>query len=222
MSEGRRAVNAQPPDFELRRLAQEVGMDWAYGPYYDEAESTMDSQWEGEIWPFIRGCDFTFTVELAGGHGRNTEKLRHLARTLYVVDIREENVLFLEERFQHAKNVSVVRNNGIDLAGIGDAQATFVYSWDSMVHFDSDVVRAYLREFRRVLKEGGYGFCHYSNVDSDPTGSYVDHPGWRNFMSTKLFEHYLRKERLEPVRTRTVKLDPSSATSDGMTLFTTR
>ena len=38
-----------------------------------------------------------------------------------------------------------------------------------MVHFDSDVVRAYLKEFRRILKPGGHGFCHHSNY----TGSLV-------------------------------------------------
>ena len=79
---------------------------------------------------------------------------------------------------------------------------TFLYCFDSMVHFDSDVVRAYLREFRRVLRPGGTGFCHYSNYTGNPTGSYRDHPGWRNFMSVELFEHYAAKEGLKPVRSR--------------------
>jgi SAM-dependent methyltransferase len=215
-------MSARPPDNELQLLAQQVGADWTEGSYYDDAEAAMEDQWSEIIWPFICHCDFTCVLELAGGHGRNTEKLRALARKLYVVDILEENVEFLRIRFRDAANVVVLLNNGVDLGAIPDGEATLVYSWDSMVHFDSDVVRAYLREFRRVLREGGQGFCHYSNVDADPTGSYRDHPGWRNFMSRGLFEHYAWKEGLEPVRTEVIRQDPSTGSSDAVTLFRTR
>ena len=57
------------------------------------------------------------------------------------------------------------------LADIPDGEATFVYSFDAMVYFDSDVVRAYLAEFRRVLAPSGTGFCHYSNYTGNPAGS---------------------------------------------------
>jgi len=83
-----------------------------------------------------------------------------------------------------------------------------------MVHFDSDVVRSYLREFRRVLAIGGQGFCHYSSYTGNPTGTYRDHPGWRNFMSVELFEHYLAKEGLRPIESRVTGSYP-----DGLTLF---
>ena len=136
-------------------------------------------------------------VELATGHGRNSEKLRHLADRLYLVDINETNIEFLRRRFADAQNIVYVHNDGVSLDGIPDAEVTFLYCFDSMVHFDNDVVRAYLREFRRVLRPGGTGSCHYySNYTGNPTGSYRDHPGWRNFMSVELFEHYAAKEGL--------------------------
>jgi SAM-dependent methyltransferase len=82
---------------------------------------------------------------------------------------------------------------------INDREASFVYSFDSMVHFDSDVVRAYPGEIARVLRPGGCALCHYSNYMGNPTGSYRDHPGWRNFMGIELFEHYAAKEGLGPL-----------------------
>jgi ubiquinone/menaquinone biosynthesis C-methylase UbiE len=204
-------------DQRLRELARAVGDDWRSGPYYDEAEAAMDYQWRAEIWPLISAADFACTVELAPGHGRNSERLRQLATRLYLVDINIENIDFLKRRFADVENVVVVHNNGVDLAAIPDATVTFVYSFDSMVHFDSDVVRAYLGEFERVLKAGGQGFCHYSNYTGNPTGSYRDHPGWRNFMSVALFEHYLTKEGLTPIRSRRIRETADS--SDAVTLF---
>lgn len=214
----------------LLELARTVGKDWTEGPYYDEAEAAMEYQWQALIWPMISGADFACTVEVAAGHGRNSERLRQLAERLYLVDINSENIDFLKHRFAGSDGIVFVQNNGVDLAGIPDASATFVYSFDSMVHFDSDVVRAYLREFHRVLEPGGKGFCHYSNYTGNPTGSYRDHPGWRNFMSVPLFEHYLAKEGLTPIqsrlfgyqtrRQRTIdRLRGRPDNRDGLTLF---
>jgi ubiquinone/menaquinone biosynthesis C-methylase UbiE len=203
---------------DLVSIAQIVGGDWVEGPYYDEAEAGMDDQWRSMIWPLIEGSDFSCTVELAAGHGRNTEKLRHLAKKLYAVDINKENIEFMKARFASAANVVCVKNDGVNLDGIRDGEATFVYSFDAMVHFDSDVVRAYLAEFKRVLRPGGRGFCHYSNYSGNPTGSYREHPGWRNFMSKELFEHYAAKEGLVPLRSELVAWSDGSYT-DAMTLF---
>lgn len=212
----------RPARTRLLEDAALVGQDWTDGPYYDEAEAAFDPQWRKLIWPFIRNVDFTVTVEVAAGHGRNSERLRHLADRLYLVDINETNTEFLRHRFADADNVTVIRNNGIDLDAITDGEATFVYCFDSMVHFDSDVVRAYLAEFHRVLRPGGHGFVHYSNYTGNPAGSYRDHPGWRNFMSRDLFEHYCAKEGLRPVRSRVFGRNLRRlqyANSEALTLF---
>jgi ubiquinone/menaquinone biosynthesis C-methylase UbiE len=210
-------------DRRLSDLAKEVGDDWAQSAYYEEAEKGFWLQWRDDIWPLIKDCDFTCTVELAAGHGRNSERLRHLARKLYLVDINQQNIEWLHERFRDASNIVLIKNDGLHLTGVDDGEATFVYSFDSMVHFDSDVVRQYLREFSRVLKPGGTGFCHYSNYSADPTGSYRNHPAWRNFMSIQLFEHYAAKEGLEslhsaPLMWRTAP-DRAAEPLDGLTLF---
>jgi hypothetical protein len=46
---------------------------------------------------------------------------------------------------------------------IADASIDFVFSFDSLVHPDRDVIEAYLRELGAKLKIGGKGFIHHSN-----------------------------------------------------------
>lgn len=203
---------------DLLALAKTVGDDWKSGPYYDQAEQAMDVEWQGIVWPFIKDCDFSCVVDLAAGHGRNSEKLRHLAKKIYVVDINEENIEFLRRRFAASRNMEFIRNEGISLAGIASEEVTLVYTFDAMVHFDSDVVRAYLKEFHRVLKPGGHAFCHHSNFVDNPNGEFKDTDHWRNFMSRELFAHYAWKEGLEPVRAQLLDWDHTGRNIDCLTL----
>ena len=77
-----------------------------------------------------------------------------------------------------------------------------VFCYDAMVHFDSDIVREYLRETHRVLVSGGHAYFHYSDYSANPEGDYSQNPGWRNFMSIPLFRHYVHKEGLKVVLTK--------------------
>src|SRR4051812_20904635 len=77
-------VRARPTVAEVTRS---IGNDWTTAPYYDLAEPEMDKAWTELIWPFISDCDFTSVVDLAAGHGRNTEKLLQVASRVRVADI---------------------------------------------------------------------------------------------------------------------------------------
>jgi hypothetical protein len=60
-------------------VAKQIGADWKQSPYYEMAEGFMDAYWSEIIWPMVSDCDFSVVVDLAAGHGRNSEKLRRLA-----------------------------------------------------------------------------------------------------------------------------------------------
>jgi SAM-dependent methyltransferase len=210
-------LNALPARSSLAQAAADIGADWKHSTYYDSAEQFLEDAWINSIWPFISQCDFSCVVDLAAGHGRNTRKLKEISEKLYVVDIHGENIQFCQERFTGASNIIFLQNNGFTLNGIADEEVTLIYCFDAMVHFDSDVVRAYLHDFHRVLKPGGYGFCHHSNYDKNPGGHFRDNPGWRNFMSQNLFLHYCAKEGLEVVRSQIIDWDTSN--QDCLTLF---
>jgi hypothetical protein len=91
------------------------------------------------------------------------------------------------------------------------------------MHIDSDVLRSYIKEIRRTLKPGGRTFCHYGAFYRDPMGTYRDHPGWRNFMSRELFEHWLAKEGRRVLRSAYVQsvsvLTEGRNQADSLTYF---
>ncbi|MCK8504070.1 class I SAM-dependent methyltransferase [Myxococcus fulvus] len=181
-------------------LAKEVGDDWKEHAYYDEVEAFMPEAWKNLIWPVISACDFTSTMDLAAGHGRNTEFLLPLSERVHVVDINPENIDFCRRRFAgRDSKISFVVNDGSSLAALRSGSLTLAYCFDAMVHFDSDVVRAYLREFFRVLAPDAHAFIHHSNYTANPCGRWMDNPGIRNFMSQELFAHYAQKEGLSVV-----------------------
>jgi ubiquinone/menaquinone biosynthesis C-methylase UbiE len=201
----------------LRQLAKFVGDDWKQHPYYDEDEQHMDQQWRETVWPFIQSADFSYVLDLAAGHGRNSEKLKQHAKKIHIVDINSENIEFCKKRFAGDSRFLFNQNDGCSLNFIPSASISLVYCFDAMVHFDSDVVRAYLREFARVLRPNGLGFCHHSNYTQNPGGDVHRNPGWRNFMSQALFAHYCSKEGLAVVKSRVI--DWELPGSDCITLF---
>lgn len=200
-------MREQTPDPQASALQQKAAADaaiWHGHSYFDEAERYMQEQWEAHVWPMIHDCDFTAVLDLAAGHGRNSERLAKLSKRLVVGDILPENVEFCRNRLLGRTNVEFVLLNGVDLHQIENCSLTLVYCFDAMVHFDSDVVRSYLREFRRVLVPGGRAFCHHSNYTERPGADFRLNPGARNFMSQAMFKHYASKEGLQVVKSRTI------------------
>lgn len=194
------AVDSTLPGPEkLAELAAYSGDPWVpSNSYFSHAEKFTEGLWNDLIWPFIGDCDFTDALDLAAGHGRNSTFLVKHAGTLQITDIQAGNVDVCRERFSQYPNVSCFVGNGFDFQPVPASSLTLVYCFDAMVHFDSDVVRAYLRDCLRVLKPGGRGFFHHSNF----TGGHDwrNNGTSRNFMSKALFEHYALKEGLAIVR----------------------
>lgn len=170
--------------------------------YYLMAEAATEYHWAALIWPVISGCDFRVCVDLAAGFGRHSAMLLKHAERVYVVDINKGAVEYCRARFAAEPRAVCLQTNGFSLAGIPTATVTFGFSFDAMVHFDSDIVRAYLVEFARVLRPGGRCFLHHSNFTQDPTGAIDRTAHHRNFMSRELFAHYAYKSGLEVIEQR--------------------
>lgn len=188
---------------KLQKNGRRSGRVFVDSAYFDEAEPAMDWQLEGIILPFLNRyvdeIDYTTVLDFAAGHGRNTSWLKESAETIVLVDVNRKSLNICKERFGTSKRFKYLQTNGTSLKGIRDKSISFIYSWDSMVHFESDVIFSYISEFKRVLKPGGHAFCHHSNYTANPGGSFLENPDWRNFMSKELFAHYLLKEGLDVV-----------------------
>jgi ubiquinone/menaquinone biosynthesis C-methylase UbiE len=190
------------PDERVRRNLEENRRTWSENSYYDEAEAVMDEQWRRWVWPWIGGCDFTSVLELAPGHGRNSARLAEHARDLHLVDINASCIDYCRARF--AQHPGPCRfhyhvNDGLGVPMIANDSVTLVYSWDAMVHFEPAVVRAYVREFARVLVRGGRGAVHFSNFGArapDPNTTWGENPHGRSQMTRTLFAQYLAESGL--------------------------
>ena len=114
------------------------------------------------------------------------------------MDIQAANIAVCERRFGKNNIVSFYTNNGFDMRPLAEGSISLIYCFDAMVHFDSDVIRSYLRDSFRVLKPNGRAFFHHSNYVGGH--DWRENPHSRNFMSAELFEHYAMKEQLQIVR----------------------
>lgn len=171
-----------------------------WNDYFISAERDADVQWNEQIWPVIKDCNFETVLELAPGAGRHTEKLAQVAGTIHAIDLNEYALEQVRRRFQDYTghcNLYFHRNEGSDLKMIADNNITFIYCWDAAVHFDKTVIRDYIKEFSRVLKIDGTGFVHHSNLGISAKTDIRINPHWRSNMSKELFEKYCKQNNLQ-------------------------
>jgi ubiquinone/menaquinone biosynthesis C-methylase UbiE len=117
--------------------------------------------------------------------------------SLVLVDINQSNIDACRNRFAGRSNVSYVVNNGYDLSDLRDTSASCVFCYDAMVHFEADTMFSYLSEIFRVLLVGGRALLHHSNFDANPGADYRQNPHMRNFMTSRLLQHFAIRRGFE-------------------------
>jgi len=191
------AALGQIVDPDLEQIVQTEGFGYGETGYFDRAESWADEEWaRAQRFLAPHAIDYANTLDLACGRGRHSQMLATLAKHMVLVEVNPEYIAFCRERFA-GKPWDFVVNNGYDLAAVGDRSITFLYCYDAAVHFDLEIILAYIKEFRRVLVPGGFAFVHHSNVDAHPGIDFRLHPHWRNFMSKEIFAHLAIHNGLE-------------------------
>ncbi len=121
--------------------------------------------WHGALMPRIHTFVPAATVlEIAPGHGRWTQFLKDVAEQLVIVDLAQRCIDHCQERFKEADNISYHVNDGRSLQAVEDESVDFVFSFDSLVHAEADVIDAYVREIGGKLSADGVAFIHHSNL----------------------------------------------------------
>ena len=116
--------------------------------------------WYGSIYPRIAAVTpAAHILEIAPGFGRCTQYLLGLCRRLTVVDLTEKCINTCQARFAEHSHIEYMVNDGRSLAFLDDASVDFVFSWDSLVHADADVCRAYVTQLGQKMAPGGLGSC---------------------------------------------------------------
>ena len=156
------------PTVEDNRTCWDDGYAWSdEGDEWSRWWGTPDRQWHWSLVPRIRAFVPTGTVlEIGPGFGRWTSYLRGLCDRLVVVDISESCIEACRKRFAGDAHIAYHVNDGRSLSMVPDGSVDFVFSFDSLVHAEMDVLRAYLDQLPGKLAPDGVAFLHHSNAGS--------------------------------------------------------
>ncbi len=194
-------------------LADNISMwnesyDWSQqGDEWSDAWGGVAYQWWVTLFSRIQGfVPAGRILEIAPGYGRWTHFLRDLCDELVAVDIAETAIAHCRKRFAGDGHVSFHVNDGTSLAVAADRSVDLVFSFDSLVHAEHDIIAGYMAEFARVLADDGVAFIHHSNMGAYEPGSYDPHNiHWRaTTVSAALVEGLARSVGLRCVSQETV------------------
>jgi SAM-dependent methyltransferase len=149
-----------------QNLAVWESWDWSQqGDEWSAAWGGTPALWHGALLPRIHAFVPTGTIlEIAPGYGRWTQYLKDLCERLVIVDLASQCIDHCRERFRDADNISYHVNDGRSLEMVEDRSVDFVFSFDSLVHAEADVIDSYLGQLARKLTPNGIGFIHHSNA----------------------------------------------------------
>jgi ubiquinone/menaquinone biosynthesis C-methylase UbiE len=154
------------PSVEENEAQWNRNYDWeAYGDEWSSHWGGVETQWQAtllpRIWPFVP----TGTIcELAPGYGRWSQFLIGLCDRYVGVDLASRCVDACRERFASSEHASFEVNDGTSLPMLGHESVDFMFSFDSLVHAEADVIGRYLGELARVLAPNGIAWLHHSNL----------------------------------------------------------
>jgi SAM-dependent methyltransferase len=138
----------------------------------DYGDPDMERFWDTGV----RGVDFTLeatgvsiapddvVVEVGCGIGRLTRVLAARAREVLALDVSPEMLELARTHNPELGNVRWLLGDGGSLSGVDDASVDGCFSLVVFQHIpDPEVVLAYVREFGRVLRPGGWASFQVSN-----------------------------------------------------------
>ena len=154
------------PTLEWNRNVWDRDYDWAdAGDEWSATWGGSEAEWRSCLLPRIaRFLPTNSILEIAPGFGRWSEQLIPRSSTYLGVDLAERCVMACRERFSGHDSARFEVNDGRSLPMVPDGSVDLVFSFDSLVHVEDDVIGAYLKEFSRVLGKDGVAFVHHSNV----------------------------------------------------------
>ena len=215
--------------------------DWTQqGEEWSESWGGSEAQWFTVIYPRIhRYVPAATILEIAPGFGRWTNYLRYCCGQLIIVDLAAQCIEACRRRFATDSHITYHVNDGSSLAMIPDRSIDFVFSFDSLVHVEADIIETYLAQLSKKLKANGVGFIHHSNIGAYPRKrfapnerlpervrsfltkkGYYDNSHMRAFsMTVQRFESLCEKAALQCISQEIVNWG-SKRLIDGLSVFT--
>lgn len=222
-----------------RNISLWADYDWRQqGEEWSSAWGGSWPQWQWSLLPRIRAfVPTTAILEIGTGYGRWTHYLKHYCDYLIGVDLSENCIQSCKRRFSAHSRINFHVNDGKSLAMVPDRSVGLVFSFDSLVHAEADVLKAYITQLSKKLRPDGVGFIHHSNLGAYrfyysmksmiPRGKgllwrvgLLDNDGLRAIsMTADLFERYAQEAGLQCISQEIVNWS-SKRLIDCLSIFT--
>src|SRR3954451_12449920 len=133
------------PDIDHNTTIWDETWDWSHqGDEWSTWWGGTPALWHGALLPRLHTFLPAGTVlEIAPGYGRWTQYLKDMSDRLILVDLAERCIEGCRQRFADATNIEYHVNDGRSLDMIPDGSIDFVFSFDSLVHAEADVLAGY-------------------------------------------------------------------------------
>jgi SAM-dependent methyltransferase len=134
------------------------------GEEWSESWGGSRAQWFGALLPRIHPwLPAGAVLEIGCGHGRWTQYLLQHCREYWGIDLAPRCVDFCAKRFAAIPWARFFVNDGKALDMVPDEHMDFIFSFDSLVHVEMDVLQSYLPQILKKLAPRGVAFLHHSN-----------------------------------------------------------
>jgi ubiquinone/menaquinone biosynthesis C-methylase UbiE len=178
------------PNVDMHHRFWDSEYDWSRGgDEWSKKWGGATSQWNGTIFPRIRRHLPAHTIlEIAPGFGRWTQFLVDQCQRLILVDLSKKCISACQKRFRDRNHVEYHVNDGRSLAEIAESSVDFVFSFDSLVHVEPDVIESYVNDVARILKTDGTAFLHHSNHGEFSALTAIQNFLWSHTRARSFFE----------------------------------
>lgn len=158
------------PTIEENKAKWDGTYDWQRaGEEWSVVWGGTQMQWYGTLFPRVHAFLPARTIlEIAPGFGRWTQFLKDCCDRLILVDLSEKCIQACRQRFKDCSHISYYVNDGESLAMVPDHAIDFVFSFDSLVHVEEQVMSAYVFHLAAKLATDGVAFIHHSNLGAYP------------------------------------------------------
>jgi len=156
------------PNLEWNKKIWDNQYDWNLkGEEWSNAWGNSEAQWFSSLFPRIhRFLECNNILEIACGYGRWTKFLKEYAiENFRGVDLSKECIDYCRKNLR-SPNVEFILNDGKSLKDVSHNIYDFIFSFDSLVHVDCDVLNLYISQILKLLNEDGACFLHHSNFGS--------------------------------------------------------
>ena len=180
------------PDLQWNRDTWDGWYDWrSCGEEWSIPWGNSRAQWFATILPRVGSfLPARSVLEIGPGFGRFTGFLLPCATSYFGVDISEKCVKACGKRFASSTHAQFLQNDGQSLECVAGSSFDLVFSYDTLVHAEYEVIAAYIAQIVPLLSATGVAFIHHSNLAALPESKNTANRA--QTVSAEIFEQLVR------------------------------